>query len=89
MSAIRTPPEGEENHEAEQPKEDDEPGAWDEDFKSHRDSKPNGPGNSDLWSTNNYFFKETKYELIIKLNLKLQKRLLWTLHSLKLEFFSV
>lgn len=22
---------------------DDEPGAWEEDFKSHHDSKPNGP----------------------------------------------
>lgn len=42
---IRTPPEGEENQVPEQPKDevDDEPGAWDEDFKSHRDSKPNGP----------------------------------------------
>lgn len=23
--------------------DDDEPGAWEEDFKSHHDSKPNGP----------------------------------------------
>ena len=42
---TRAQPEGEENQVPEQPKDgdDDEPGAWEEDFKSHRDSKPNGP----------------------------------------------
>lgn len=41
----RAPAEGEENPEPEVPKDDDdnEPGAWEEDFKSHHDSKPNGP----------------------------------------------
>lgn len=42
---LRVPAEGEENQVPEVPKDDvdDEPGAWEEDFKSHHDSKPNGP----------------------------------------------
>ena len=42
---IRPPPEGEENQIPKQPRDDvdDEPGAWEEDFNSHHDSKPNGP----------------------------------------------
>lgn len=42
---IRAPPEnGDENQIPEDPKDDiDEPGAWEEDFKSHHDSKPYGP----------------------------------------------
>lgn len=41
----RAAPEGDGNQIPEAPKDDvdDEPGAWEEDFKSHRDSKPYGP----------------------------------------------
>lgn len=42
---YRAPAEGEENQVPDTPTDDvdNEPGAWDEDFKSHRDSKPYGP----------------------------------------------
>lgn len=42
---YRTQPEnGDENQIPEEPEDDtNDSGAWDEDFKSHHDSKPNGP----------------------------------------------
>lgn len=45
MIYYSAPPEdGNENQVPEAPEDDvDEPGAWEEDYKSHHDSKPNGP----------------------------------------------
>lgn len=45
LQLWRAPPEnGDENQINEAPEDDvDEPGAWEEDFKSHHDSKPHGP----------------------------------------------
>lgn len=45
METFRAPENGDENQIPEETKDevDDEPGAWEEDFKSHHDSKPYGP----------------------------------------------